>query len=167
MNKISNIILTGFMGTGKTTTGRVLARRLERVFFDMDAAIEHRTGLTIPRIFASHSEPFFRAIERGLAHELALQNNLVIATGGGALLDTDSYQALSKTGFVVCLNAEPDVIEARLQQSDGRPLVGRWRELLTERCSIYAKMPNHIHTDNKSPDKVAEEILQLWQQQLT
>ncbi|MGB1289017.1 MAG: shikimate kinase [Aggregatilineales bacterium] len=163
MNKSENIVLTGFMGTGKTTVGKALARRLDRVFFDMDAAIEHRTGLTIPRIFASYSEPFFRAIERGLAHELALQENLVIATGGGALLDKESYEALSQTGFIVCFMASPDVIEERLRQSDDRPLAGRWREIFTEREPTYAAMPNQIQTDTATPEALAEEVIALWQ----
>ena len=163
MSKTQNIILTGFMGTGKSTVGRVLARRMDRIFFDMDSAIEHRTGLTIPRIFATYSEPFFRAIERGLSHELAMQTNLVIATGGGALLDDESYQALAKTGFIVCFTATEDVIEARLRQSDERPLAGQWRELLEERRSQYAKIPYQIVTDDKSPDEIAEEVIGLWQ----
>ena len=64
------------MATGKTTIGTLLAKKLGRVFFDVDTAIEHRTGLTIPRIFANHSEPFFRAIEKGICHEVSLQKNL-------------------------------------------------------------------------------------------
>jgi shikimate kinase len=67
-NDARNIVLTGFMGTGKSTVGALLAAKLNRVFVDVDTAIEHRTGLTIPRLFADYSEPFFRAIEKGICH---------------------------------------------------------------------------------------------------
>jgi shikimate kinase len=162
-NDARNIVLTGFMGTGKTTVGGLIAQQLERSFFDMDAAIEHRTGLTISRIFAAESEPYFRAIERGLCYELALQNNLVIATGGGALIDQTNYRALAKTGLIICLKAAPEIIEARLRASDDRPLAGRWRELLEERQSIYDAMPHQLDTTAKTTEQVAQEIITLWQ----
>ena len=158
-----NIVLTGFMATGKSTVGALLAKKLQRVFFDVDTAIEHRTGLVIPRIFAEYSEPFFRAIEKGICHEIALQNNLVVATGGGAVIDEESRNALLKTGFVVCLFATAEAIESRLKASDSRPLAGEWRERLASREAIYKLLPNRIDTTDKSPEELAEEILQLWQ----
>jgi shikimate kinase len=158
-----NIVLTGFMATGKTTVGQIVAIKLGRVFYDVDTAIEHRTGLTIPRIFAEHSEPFFRAIEKGICHEIALQKNLVVATGGGAIIDDDNRDALLKTSFVVCLSASPEIIEARLLKFDLRPLAGKWRELLEKRSSIYEALPNCIDTSEKTPEQVAEEVLILWQ----
>jgi len=159
----NNIVLTGFMATGKTTIGTILAQKLGRVFFDVDTAIEHRTGLTIPRIFANHSEPFFRAIEKGICHEVSLQNNLVIATGGGAILDENTRTAFLQTSFVVCLNTTPEEIEARLKKSDLRPLAGEWRQRFEERKSIYDLIPNQVDTTDKTPDEIAEEIIQLWQ----
>lgn len=161
-NDTRNLVLTGFMGTGKTSVGTLVAEKLGRQFLDMDAMIEHRTGLTIPRIFAQESEPYFRAMERGLSCELALLSNLVIATGGGALVDEFNYKVMAKTGVIICLTAAPETIESRLRASDARPLAGRWRELLDERARIYAGMPNQIDTTNKSIDQVAGEILTLW-----
>lgn len=158
-----NIVLTGFMATGKSTVAVILAKKLGRVFFDVDTAIEHRTGLIIPRIFANHSEPFFRAIEKGICHEIALQKELVVATGGGAILDQDSREVLLKNSFVVCLTATADIIEERLRASDLRPLAGEWRERFTKRKTIYDSLPNIVDTSNKSPEQVAEEVLQLWQ----
>ena len=157
-----NIVLTGFMATGKSTVGALLAKKLHRVFFDIDTAIEHRTGLVIPRIFAEHSEPFFRAIEKGICHEIALQRNLVVATGGGALIDPDSRATMLKTSFLICLTASPEVIEARLRGSDIRPLAGEWRERLAERQAIYHTLPYIIDTTDKTPQQVAEEVLRLW-----
>lgn len=158
-----NIVLTGFMATGKTTVGRILAKKLGRVFFDVDTAIEHRTGLTIPRIFANHSEPFFRAIEKGICHEISLQNNLLIATGGGAILDDDSRNAFLQASFLVNLNASPEIIESRLLASDARPLAGEWRERFAQRKPIYDALPHQVDTTGKTPEKIAEEIMQLWQ----
>ncbi|MEM9951980.1 MAG: shikimate kinase [Chloroflexota bacterium] len=160
-----NIVLTGFMATGKSTIGAMLAKKLGRVFFDVDMAIEHRTGLTIPRIFANHSEPFFRAIEKGIIHEVCLQKNWVIATGGGAIMDDESRETLLRSSFVVCLNASPAEIEARLRASDARPLAGEWRERLAERTPIYNLIPNQVDTTDKSPEAITEEIIALWQQQ--
>ncbi len=157
-----NIVLTGFMGTGKSTVGPLLAAELGRVYYDIDTAIEHRTGLIIPRIFAERSEPFFRAIERGLCHELALQHELVISTGGGALIDESSRQVMLESGFVVCLMASEETIETRIRQTDVRPLAGRWRELLAQRMPIYESLPHTVDTTHKTPHEVVEEILALW-----
>jgi len=158
-----NIVLTGFMATGKSTIGPLLAARLNRKFLDVDRMIEHRTGLTIPRIFAEHSEPFFRAIETGICHELSLQKKLVIATGGGAIVEEVCRKTLLAYGFIVCLMASAEVIEARLQQSDLRPLAGAWRERLAERLPIYESLPHQIDTSDKTPDAIVEEIVVLWQ----
>jgi shikimate kinase len=158
-----NIVLTGFMGTGKSTVGALLAAKLNRVFVDVDTAIEHRTGLTIPRIFADYSEPFFRAIEKGICHELMLEDHLVIATGGGAIVDDDTRREMLKHGFLVCLTAAPDVIEARIQSVDIRPLAGEWRKRLEERQSIYDNLPRLVNTTDKTPEQVTEEVLSLWQ----
>ncbi len=157
-----NVVLTGFMGTGKSTVGPMLAGKMGRVYYDMDTAIEHRTGLIIPRIFAERSEPFFRAIERGLCHELALQHSLVISTGGGALIDRESREVMVESGFVVCLMASEEAIEARLRETDLRPLAGRWKELLEQRMPIYETLPYQVDTTDKTPHEVVEEILALW-----
>lgn len=158
-----NIVLTGFMATGKSTVAAILAKKLERVFADVDTVIEHRTGLTIPTIFAEYGESFFRAIEKGICHELCLRDNLVIATGGGAILDEDSRRAFLRTSFLVCLSASPELIEARLQSADNRPLANEWRERLKQRQKIYGSIPNQVDTSNKTPEQVAEEVLHLWQ----
>lgn len=158
-----NIVLTGFMATGKSSVGSILAKKLNHVFIDVDTTIEHRTGLTIPTIFADYGELFFRAIEKGICHELCLRKNLVIATGGGAILDKDSRNAFLQSSFVVCLSATPEFIESRLQTADNRPLAGEWRERLKQRQLIYDLIPNQVDTTNKLPEQVAEEVLHQWQ----
>ena len=165
MNNVNNIVITGFMGTGKTTVGEIVAKKLNRKFVDMDDVIVQRTGLTIPRIFTGYSERFFRAMEHGLAHELAMQSNLVIATGGGALVqDDDLREMMGQYGTLVCLTASEESIGDRLQQSDGRPLAGEWGRLLEERTKAYAQIPDQIDTDGKSVEEIAYEIIAITEQ---
>lgn len=157
-----NIILTGFMGTGKTTVGKLVAEQLGRSFADVDLLIERQSGMSIKRIFAAHSEPFFRAMEKTLLTDLFDETRLVISTGGGALMDEGSRQRAIATGFVVCLTAPPDVIERRLMESDSRPLAISWRELYEKRLPVYQSFPYQIETVDKSPEQVAEELITLW-----
>ncbi len=164
MNNVSNIVITGFMGTGKTTVGEIVAQKLNRRFVDMDQVIESRTGLTIPRIFAGYSERFFRAMEHGLAHELSMQSGLVIATGGGALVQEDLREMMGQYGAVICLNASNDDIVTRLKQTDDRPLAGDWERLLAERQDAYAQIPHQIDTSNKTPEEIAYEVIALTEQ---
>lgn len=163
MSNDQSIVLAGFMGTGKSTVGAVLAKELDRVFVDMDAIIERRAQMTISRIFAKYGESHFRAIECGIAHELAISSGLVIATGGGALLDDASRETLCKHTFVVCLRAAPDIIEQRLREADNRPLATQWKTLWDERQPIYDSLPKQIDTNGKAPSDIAQEIIDLWQ----
>lgn len=161
------MVLTGFMGTGKTTVGQVLARRLDRPFVDTDAVIEQRHG-PIPEIFAEHGEVRFREIEREVAAQLASERALVIATGGRMLLDPANAEALEATGVVVCLVASVDEILARVAEGGlaARPLLegpdprGRIEALLRERRRGYARFPQ-VRTDGRSPEDVAEDICRL------
>jgi shikimate kinase len=165
------VVLTGFMGTGKTTVGRQLARRLEMEFVDTDELIESRHG-TIPRIFAERGEAEFRALEREVARELGEKTGLVIATGGRMLLDPESFESLSRKGRVFCLVASPEVVHERVIEDDSgrdRPLLqgedprGRIIELMTERDKDYARF-HQVSTDDADPGEVADEIARLWGQ---
>lgn len=160
----TNLILVGFMGTGKTVTGKVLAERLGRAFVDMDGVIEAREGRSIPRIFSESGEPHFRELERALVQELAAQQNLVIAPGGGIVLNPDNIRDFSATGRVICLRASPEWILKRVGHDTNRPLLqtddklGRIRELLAKRQALYDAIPLQIDTDGKTPAEVADEI---------
>lgn len=156
------IILAGFMATGKTTVGQILAERLQREFIDMDELIVQRTGCAIADLFAKYGERFFRTIEKGICHELSIRRSMVISTGGGALMDADSRAVMLAHGFVVCLLADPAVIEQRLRLSSDRPLAPTWRELLAARMPVYQSFPLQMDTTHKNPDQIAEEILSLW-----
>ena len=158
----TNIVLTGFMGVGKTTIGRRVAEFVQRTFIDTDDVITARAGITIPQIFAQHGEAFFRKMEHTLAKDLAAETRLVIATGGGMLVNEDNRTVLMKTGFLVCLDAPPELIEARLKDSQTRPLAANWRELYEARKSAYAAIPMHVSVLDRTADQVAQEVIRLW-----
>jgi shikimate kinase/3-dehydroquinate synthase len=164
---ILNLILTGFMGTGKTTVGREVARRLNRPFVDMDDEITARAGKPIPRIFAEDGEPAFRAVEAAVCADLSARDELVIATGGGALVNPANRAVMQHSGVVICLDAGPDEILRRVGSDDGRPLLdvpdpaARIAELLATRRDAYGAIPWHIRTDGHAVSDVVAQVLAL------
>ena len=160
-----NIVVTGFMGTGKTTVGKRLAEILNRPFVDTDVEIVQRAGKPIPEIFAQDGESVFRSLERQLAAELAAQGGLVIATGGGMLVDEGNRALMQASAFVICLDTSPETIGQRLSRAHDRPLASNWQAVLEKRRESYAAIPNHIDTTDKTPDEIAQEIIQIWHSQ--
>ena len=162
-----NIILTGFMGTGKTTVGRLLAARLGRPFVDTDDLIVERDGRSIADIFNEDGETRFRELEAEVAAELAGRRGLVIATGGRLMLDPANAAALGATGPVFCLAAAPATILERVAAEDGRrPLLAvddperRVRALLQRRAAAYARF-RVVDTAGRTPDELAGDIVAL------
>jgi shikimate kinase len=162
------VVLTGFMGTGKTTVGRLLAEALGFEFVDTDVLIEGRHG-PIATIFAEQGEEAFRAIERTVAAELASRSGLVIATGGRMMLDPDNAAALGPDAQVFCLVASPEVIFERVTADRSRierPLLSgpdprrRIDELLAERLPHYGRFAQ-VPTDDRPPEAVVEHLLAL------
>jgi shikimate kinase len=164
-----NIILTGFMGTGKTTVGRTLAAELGYEFVDTDVLIESRIGMSIAEFFREQGEAAFRKIESELAQELSHRQGLVISTGGRMMLDPTNALALSKTGLVFCLVAAPEEILQRVS-GDGnvRPLLQgpdsleQIVELLEQRAEGYKRFPQ-IETTGKLPQTIAHELAERVQ----
>lgn len=162
-----NIVLTGFMGTGKTTVGKLLAKQLERDFVDTDQLIEARQETTIPEIFATQGETAFRLMEAEIAQELGKREGLVISTGGRLMLDPSNADALSRNGRVFCLVASPQEILSRLvsDKDNHRPLLDvpnpseQVLELLKKRKEGYRRFLE-LATDNKQPAEVAKNILE-------
>lgn len=161
-----NVVLTGFMGTGKSTVGRRLAELLDREFVDTDSVIEERHG-PIPAIFAELGEAVFRAIERDLADELAASEGLVVATGGGLMVDEDNAATLGGSGRVFCLTAPVEVVLARIRADDDAPLrplldhddpVAAAGELLERRRPAYAAF-EQVDTDGRTPDEIVEDLI--------
>lgn len=163
-----NIVLMGFMGTGKTTVGLRLADRLGLRFVDMDHVIEERAGKAISRIFAEEGEPHFRRMERALAEELSRQEGWVIGCGGGVVLNPDNVADLSRSGLVVCLTAAADTIFKRTAAETHRPLLEeqnrmqRIVDLLEKRKALYDAIPHRIDTTSLSPDEVVGRIEELY-----
>jgi shikimate kinase len=159
-----NIVLTGFMGTGKTAVGRELARLLSMRLVDIDSEIEAERNMKITDIFKNYGEPYFRDLETGMIVRYAKEKNLIISTGGGAVLRDENMAALRKNGMVFCLHAAPETILLRTGRSDDRPLLNvedpltKIRELLNGRMPFYEKAGVMIDTDEKTPLQVAEEI---------
>ena len=164
-----NIILTGFMGTGKTTAGKALAARLDRGFQDMDDLIEEGAGLTVPEIFTIHGEARFRDIESQVCRDVAARSDLIVATGGGALVNPENHRVLAETGTVICLSATPEQILERIRNETHRPLLDlapdnrleRIRALLAEREERYSSIPLQIDTTDLTVDQIVDRILTL------
>ena len=161
-----NIVLCGFMGSGKTTVGQALAQKSGRRFFDLDQCIERRQGKTISQIFADEGEQAFRLMETEAARELCSQKGLVIATGGGAVLREENVDILRRNGVIVLLDASLDTLERRLAGVSDRPLLQRadrqefLRALYAERMPLYRAAAQLCVDANQDPDTVSEQILQ-------
>lgn len=158
-----SIVLTGFMGTGKSTIARRLARESGRPLVDADDLIVERSGLTIPEIFAQQGEAAFRALEAQLCKELAAQDGLVIATGGGMLVAPENRAVMMRPAIVICLDAAPETIESRLSASGGRPLASQWRALYEARKPAYAALPYHLATDGLTVEQTVQAVRALLQ----
>lgn len=169
----SNIVLTGFMGTGKTTVGRLLAERLGLLFVDTDELIEERHG-PIPDIFQNRGEAAFRAFEREVVLELAGLRGLVISTGGRLMLDAENASTLGQTGPVFCLVAKPDTILRRVGSgvsTSQRPLLAgddpleRIVTLLEDRKAGYGRFLQ-VETEWRSPAEVVDELVERIESEL-
>ena len=175
MPQPDNIILVGFMASGKSHVGRILSQRTGRPLGDADAEITARAGKSIDRIFADAGEAAFRALEREVIGELCAGSGRIIAAGGGAFVDSDNRRAMLAAGAVFCLYAQPETIYQRLAASQAvRPLLTvdnpvaspvasmeRIRELLAQRADAYRQAHHRIDTDHLTPEQVAERVLEL------
>ena len=162
----SNLTITGFMGTGKSTVGSILAERLGRRFVDMDERLEAELGKTIAEVFADEGEEVFRQSEARLCQKLASETGLVIATGGGALVNDQNRQILAESGPIVCLTAGIDTVLERVEAFEDRPLLPGDRaekrhnieRLLLGRREAYARIPLHVPTDGINAAAVADRV---------
>lgn len=170
-NYRGNIFLVGPMGVGKSTVGRMLARRLGLEFHDSDQVIEARTGVDIPLIFEIEGEAGFRRRERQVLHELTRLEGIVLATGGGAVLDADNRDDLRSRGYTVYLRADPDKLLQRTARDTQRPLLqgddrlARIRQLLDEREELYREVADLIiDTDQLTVRRSVNAICRQLQQ---
>lgn len=162
---MKNIVIIGFMATGKSTVGRRLAHRLGRAFIDTDKEIEAVTGKTVAQIFARDGAVRFRSEEALLVKKLSAREDLVIATGGGIVLDPENVQLLKESGILIALTASPDVIYQRARGKKTRPLLtkGDLREkinaLLKEREDIYKVADLTVNTGVCTVNETVEQIM--------
>jgi shikimate kinase len=158
------IVLTGFMGTGKSSVGKILAKKLKVDCIDTDRLIEERTGQPIAETFRTCGEPFFRSLEKEIIKEEAKKSDMVIAVGGGAILDPENLANLKNDGTLISLLASPEEIEKRTAGDDSRPLLksgGKTMEqLLAQRLPFYRKADICVDTEGKEPWEVADEIIE-------
>ena len=166
---MKNIILIGFMGTGKTKVGKQVAQNLGWRFIDTDTLVEQEAKLPISEIFGRFGESRFRELERKVIHEVASTQQAVIATGGGAIVNPENLKALRQNGFLVCLEASPEAILSRVAASD-RPLLKggapreRIEQLMAIREPYYAQADAMVQTTGRSVNEIAEEILKVARQ---
>lgn len=164
MRHLKNVALVGFMGTGKSTVGHLLASTLNLRFVDTDALIEQRAGKKIAEIFADQGEAHFRALERQIVEEMESMEGFVISTGGGLVVNPANMESLKKHALVVCLWASPEAIFARIGHQSHRPLLrtedplGRIRDLLNQREPFYRQADVLLNCEQRSPREVAQHV---------
>lgn len=172
MKRCKNIVLTGFMGTGKSTVGKVVASRLNFKFVDIDEVIETRTKLTISDIFSKYGEQYFRQLEKEAVKEFSQKEGLVIATGGGVVLDPENMVNLKTNGLVILLKASPEVIFRNVSKDQNRPLLKsedvmeRIKELLKIREEYYKNNHYEIDISDLTIEEVAEKVIEFYNKEV-
>ena len=167
------IYLTGFMGSGKSTIGPILANTIGYDFVDVDRMIEKTVGLSIDQIFKEHGEAHFRNLERALITELSARSHLVISLGGGTIADPDNFRSISSSGILVYLKATPEQIFKRLHHKTDRPtlkdiagerlsdeqLRARIQDLYQKREPFYSRADIIIRTDERKVGMTVDQIV--------
>ena len=167
-----NIVITGFMGTGKTAVGRAVAKLLQRGFVDTDEKIETATGKKVSEIFARDGQQAFRRMEHTVCRELSIRQGLVIATGGGTLINHENRELMMKNGTIICLTASAEEIVRRLGHTDTskRPLLnasdlqGTIEMLLQARSETYRSFQWLIDTTNLSIKEATDRVISIAQE---
>jgi shikimate kinase len=165
---MKNIVLTGFMGAGKSSVGRALSEKTGMPVIDTDDEIEKRAEMAISDIFEKHGEPHFRDLEKDEVARVSDMEGHIIITGGGVVLKKENMDNLRKNGVIFYLHASPEAIYERIKDETHRPLLqvedplGKIKELLEYRAPFYADNDFTIDTSGLTVDEVAEEVLRLF-----
>jgi shikimate kinase len=164
---MKNIYLVGFMGTGKTAVGHILAEKLQKTFVEMDEVIERKEGKKIVDIFAQKGESYFRKLETTLLEELSQQDNLVISCGGGLICNPQNLRILKQSGIIFNLQSSPEKIYERTRKHTHRPLLNvenpleKIKNLLAERTPFYQQAHYTVESEEQTPEQVADYILEI------
>jgi len=156
-----NVVLVGFMGTGKTRLAKILSEKLNMKYISTDGLIEEREKTTIADIFSAKGEAYFRKIEKQVIKDVSCVENAVIDTGGGAVMDSENLKNLKKNGVVVCLRTEPRIILERTKKYAHRPLLNvadpleKIKKLLEIRKPFYEQADHHLNTSAMSAEEAA------------
>ena len=162
-----NIILCGFMGSGKSTIGKQLSERMGMRLIDTDTYIEQKEGMKISDIFAEKGEEYFRSLELQVCNELSQLRATVISTGGGTLLKEENVKAIKKNGVVFLLNVSPEIVLHRLRNDTTRPLLQSddkekaVKTLLSQRIPLYNRAADHIIEADESPRIICNQIMNI------
>jgi len=162
---MENIYLVGFMGTGKSAVAKKLAAKLKAGFLDLDSIIEEKEKRKIADIFAEDGEAYFRKLEKDNLKEISPKSGLVVACGGGIVLDRDNIELMKSTGKMICLSARPEIILKRVKNQKHRPLLNvenqekKIIEILKARQPLYDLAHIVIDTSDLSPEDVLTRIL--------
>ncbi len=169
---MKNIVLTGFMGTGKTTIAIELSHRLGMKYLSVDDLIEKRENRTINEIFTDSGEDYFRDVESAVIRDAACKDNMVIDTGGGAMIRDENIAYMKSSGIVICLAADEDVIMERTKKYKHRPLLNvedpkrKIRDLLAKRAPYYAKADYRIDTGAFTVRQAVEKIVEIAEKKM-
>ncbi len=161
------IVLIGMMGCGKTTVGKLLAKKAGYDFVDTDLEIEKSENMSIPNIFNEHGEQYFRKIEKNKILEFINGKNLVLSLGGGAFEDEETRKILKKNGTVIYLKATPECLFERIKTAIHRPLLHKNFSvetigfILKKRVNNYEKAHHTVDTCGKTPDEVCEKLMRF------
>lgn len=164
----NNLYLVGFMGTGKSTVGRQVARQLGFEFLDSDHEIERAQGKPVSRIFAEQGEPSFRAMERAFIEEGHPRQRCVVSCGGGLVVPPGMLELLRSRGVIICLHAPIETILQRTMQATHRPLLEvenreqRLRELFAQRESLYRRTGTMVLTDKRPLREIVAHVLRVY-----
>ncbi|OAT79880.1 shikimate kinase [Desulfotomaculum copahuensis] len=168
---MKNIVLIGFMGTGKSAVGRRLAARLGRQFVDTDEEIERVTGRTVAQLFAREGEVRFRSEEALVVKKVAARAGLVVATGGGAVLTPANVETLKQNGILIGLTTDPEIIFHRVRRKKDRPLLNgagdlqtRIKEMLAARADAYGVAEFTVDTGRHGQEETVELIVKYLQE---
>jgi len=161
----NNIFLIGLMGSGKTTIGKLLSKKLDKFFFDSDQVIEERLGVKVPLIFEYEGESGFRERESNVLKDLVAKKNIILATGGGVILSSKNRELLSSNGVVIYLKADYENLAKRMENDKSRPLlqgkeiIPTLKKLFKTRDPLYTSIADYkVNTKNKKAYQIEKEI---------